>query len=122
MKVEVLFPKDSKRIVRGFRKEVYEVPLEVLREMFEVYRQTRNVNRAVDVPCEWVAREAARRWCRSMNRERDENCMNEYLDKQGERIMQQCIPSVRRWISEISECIKKCGKSRECLESCIKEL
>jgi hypothetical protein len=121
MKVVILFPRDSKRPGKGFREEVFLIPKEVLREMFEVYRQTKNVNRAVDVPCEWVEKEAAKRWCRVMGRGGDENCINEYLDKQGERIMQQCEPSVRRWIADVAECIKKC-KERNCLESCIDEL
>jgi len=122
MRVVVLFPKDSKRPGKGFREEVFEVPPEVLREMFEVYRQTKNVNRAVAVPCEWVSREAARRWCRSMGRHNDEACIDEYLNKQGERIIEQCEPSVRRWIAEVAECLKKCGKERNCLESCISKL
>jgi hypothetical protein len=123
MRIVILFPVDSKKPGRGFREEVFEIPRDVLREMFEVYRQTRNVSRAVDVPCKWVAGEAARRWCRSMGRSKDEVCIDEYLDKQGERIMQQCEVSVRRWIADVAEeCIKKCGRERNCLESCINEL
>jgi hypothetical protein len=122
MKVEVLFPKDSKRPGRGFRKEVFEIPQEILREMFETYRQTKNVNRAIAVPCEWVAGEAARRWCRAVGRSNDEDCINEYLDKQGERIIQQCEPSARRWIAETAECLKRCEKDRNCLKDCIKKL
>ena len=122
MRVVVLFPKDSKRPGRGFREEVFEIPTEVLVEMFEVYRETRNVSRAVDVPCEWVAGEAAKRWCKSMDRPNDENCINEYLDKQGEQIIKQCEPSVRRWIAEVAECISKCGRDRNCLKDCVKEL
>jgi hypothetical protein len=121
MKVTILFPRDSKRPGKGFREEVFEVPVEVLREMFEVYRQTKNINRAIAVPCEWVAGEAAKRWCKSMGRPNDEVCIDEYLNKQGERIMQQCEPAARQWISEAAECIKKCGRDRECLRSCIKE-
>ena len=120
MRVVILFPRDSKRIGRGFREEVFEVPPEILREMFEVYRETRNVNRAIDVPCSWVAKEAARRWCKSMGREGDESCIDEYLDKQGERIIEQCEPSARQWIAEVAECIKKCGRSRECLKECLR--
>jgi len=122
MRVVVLFPVDSKRPGRGFRREVFEVPVEVVREMLEMYRLTKNVNRAVAVPCEWVANEAAKRWCRSMGRAKDEACLNEYLDKQGERIIQQCEPSVRRWTAEAAECLKRCGMERNCLESCVKEL
>jgi hypothetical protein len=122
MRVVILFPRDSKRIGKGFREEVFEVPPEVLRDMFEVYRRTRNVNRAVDEVCEYVAKEAAKRWCRSMGRVGDEDCIDEYLNKQGERIIQQCGPAVRKWISEVAECISKCGKDRNCLKGCIKEL
>jgi hypothetical protein len=120
MRVVVLFPRDSKRPGKGFKEEVFEVPPEVLREMFEVYKETRNVNRAIVVPCEWVAREAARRWCRSMGRPGDEVCINEYLDKQGERIIEQCEPSARRWVAEAAECLKECGRDRECLKRCFK--
>jgi len=120
MKIVVLFPIDSKRPGKGFKTETFEVPPEVVREMFETYRETRNVNRAVDVPCEWVAIEAAKRWCRSMGRPKDEACINEYLDKQGERIRQQCYPVVRRWIMEAAECLKECGRDRECLKRCFK--
>ena len=120
MKIVVLFPVDSKKPGRGFREEVFEIPRDVLREMFEVYRETRNVSRAVDVPCEWVVREAAKRWCRSVGRSRDEACIDEYLSKQGERIMQQCEPSVRRWIAEAAECLEECGRDRECLKRCLK--
>ena len=122
MKVVVLFPVDSKRPGKGFREEVFEVPRDVVRDMFETYRESRNVGRAVDVVCEWVAKEAARRWCRSMGRPRDEACIDEYLSKQGERIIQQCEPSVRRWIADVAECIKRCNRERNCLEGCIKEL
>jgi hypothetical protein len=122
MRIVILFPVDSKRPGRGFRKEVFEVPVEVLREMLETYRRTRNVNRAINEGCEWVAKEAAERWCRSMGSPKHEECMNEYLNKQGERIIQQCEPSMRRWIAEVAECIKKCGRERNCLEGCIKEL
>ena len=118
----MLFPVDSKRPGRGFREEVFEIPPEVLRDMLEVYRRTKNVSRAVDEGCGWVAREAARRWCRSMGRPRDEACIDEYLSKQGERIIQQCEPSVRRWIADVAECIKRCNRERNCLEGCIKEL
>ena len=118
----MLFPVDSKRPGRGFREEVFEVPVEVLREMFETYRRTRNVNRAINEGCEWVAKEAAKRWCRSVGRPKDDECMNEYLDKQGERIIQQCEPAVRRWIAEVAECIKNCNRERNCLEGCVKEL
>jgi hypothetical protein len=120
MKVVILFPKDSKRPGKGFREEIFEVPLEVLREMFEVYRQTRNVNRAVAVPCEWVAKEAARRWCRTMGRERDWSCIDEYLSKQGERIIQQCEPSAKRWIHEAAECLKECKGDVGCIKRCMK--
>jgi hypothetical protein len=120
MKVVVLFPVDSKRIGKGFKEEVFEVPPEILREMFEVYRETRNVNRAIDVTCSWVASEAARRWCRSMGRPKDEACIDEYLDKQGERIIEQCETSVRRWIAETAECLRECGRDRECLKRCFK--
>jgi len=122
MRVVVLFFRDSKRPGRGFREEVFEVPSEVLVEMFEVYRETRNINRAIMVPCEWVAGEAARRWCRSMGRQKDEGCISEYIDRQGERIVQQCEPSVRKWIAEVAECINKCGRDRNCMRSCIKRL
>ena len=122
MRVVVLFPRDSKRPGRGFREEVFEVPVEVLRGMLETYRETRNVNRAVDEGCEYVAREAAKRWCRSVGRSSVEECIDEYLNKQGERIIQQCGPAVRRWISDVAECVSKCGKDRNCLKSCIKEL
>jgi hypothetical protein len=122
MRVVVLFPKDSKKPGKGFREEVFEVPSEVLREMFEVYKETRNINRAVDVPCGWVAREAARQWCKSMGRSDDEDCISEYLDKQGERIMQQCEPAVRRWIVEVAECIKECDRDRNCLKGCVEVL
>jgi len=122
MRVVVLFPVDSKRPGKGFREEVFEVPAEILKEMFETYRRTGNVNRAINEGCEWVAKEAAKRWCRSMGRPKDEACLNEYLDKQGERIIQQCEPAVRRWIAEAAECIKRCGKERNCLEGCVKEL
>jgi hypothetical protein len=121
VRVLILFPRDSKRPGRGFREEVFEVPVEVLREMLEVYRQTKNINRAIAVPCEWVSREAAKRWCRSMGRPKDEACIDEYLSKQGERIIEQCEPSVRRWIHEVAECLKQCSKDRECLKNCIKE-
>ena len=120
MKVTILFPKDSKRIGKGFKEEVFEVPPEVVREMFEVYIQTRNVNRAVAVICEWVSTRAAERWCRAMGRERDWNCISEYMDKQGERIVEQCEPSVRRWVSEVAECLRRCNKDRECLRKCVK--
>jgi hypothetical protein len=122
MRMVVLFPKDSKRPGKGFREEVFEVPAEVLREMFEVYRQTKNVNRAVNVMCEWVAGEAARRWCRSTGRPGDEACIDEYISKQGERIIQQCEPSVRQWVAGVAECVTQCDRSRECLKSCIKKL
>jgi len=122
MRVVVLFYKDSKRPGKGFREEVFEVPAKVLRGMLETYRRTRNVNRAIYEGCEWVAKEAAKRWCRSMGRPKDEACLNGYLDKQGERIIQQCEPSMRRWVAEVAECIKRCGIERNCLESCIKEL
>jgi len=122
MRVVVLFPVDSKRPGKGFREEVFEVPVEILKEMLETYRLTRNVNRAVAVPCEWIASEAAKRWCRSMGRSKDEECINEYLDKQGERVIQQCEPAVRRWVAEVAECIKKCNRERNCLEVCVKEL
>jgi hypothetical protein len=122
MKVAVLFPRDSKKPGKGFREEVFEIPPEILREMFEVYRETRNVNRAVAVPCEYVSSEAAKRWCWAMNRPNDEDCINEYLDKQGEQIIKQCEPSVRRWIAETAECLKRCKKDRNCLKDCIKEL
>jgi hypothetical protein len=120
MEIIILFPVDSKRIGKGFREEVFEVPSEILREMFETYRETRNVSRAVAVPCEWIAREAAKRWCLSMGRFKDEACIDEYLNKQGERIIEQCEPSVRRWIVEAAECLKECGKDRECLKRCFK--
>jgi hypothetical protein len=94
----------------------------VVREMFEVYRETKNINRAISVPCEWVAGEAARRWCRSVGRSKDEECIEEYLDKQGERIIQQCEPTARRWIYEAADCINKCGRDRNCLEGCVKAL
>ncbi|MFZ8857907.1 MAG: hypothetical protein ACO2O1_06670 [Candidatus Caldarchaeales archaeon] len=122
MRVVILFPRDSKRPGRGFREEVFEVPAEVLREMLEVFRETRNVSRAVDVVCEYVAGEAAKRWCRSVGRFGDEECIDEYLSKQGERIMQQCGPAVRRWVSEVAECVSRCGRDRNCLKDCIKEL
>ena len=118
----MLFPVDSKRPGRGFREEVFEVPVEVLREMFETYRRTRNVNRAINEGCEWVAKEAAKRWCRGMGRPKDEECIDEYLSKQGERIIQQCEPSIRRWIADVAECIKKCNRERNCLEGCVREL
>ena len=120
MRIVVLFPVDSKKPGRGFKTEIFEVPHEVVREMFEVYRETRNVSRAVDVPCEWVAREAAKRWCRSMGRPKDEACIDEYLNKQGERIMQQCEPSARRWLVEAADCVKRCDKNRECLKECLR--
>jgi len=122
MRVRILFPKDSKRPGKGFREEVYEVPGEVVREMFETYRETKNVNRAIDVVCEYVANEAAKKWCKSMGRPNDENCISEYLDKQGERIVSQCEAVVRRWIYDVAECIKRCGRERKCLESCVKGL
>jgi hypothetical protein len=122
MRVVVLFPRDSKRPGRGFREEVFEVPSEVLRGMLETYRETRNVGRAVDEVCGYVAREAAERWCRSIGRSGSEECIDEYLNKQGERIVQQCEPAVRRWISEVAECIKRCSKDRNCLKDCVKEL
>jgi hypothetical protein len=120
MRIVVLFPRDPKRPGRGFREEVFEVPPGILREMLEVYRQTKNINRAVAVPCEWVSREAARRWCRAMGRKDDWNCIAEYLDKQGERIVQQCEPATRRWIEEVAECLNKCGRDKECIKRCIK--
>ncbi|MCI4408320.1 MAG: hypothetical protein JHC26_04460 [Thermofilum sp.] len=122
MRVRILFPKDSKRPGKGFREEVYEVPGEVVREMFETYRETRNVDRAIDVVCEYVANEAAKKWCRSMGRPKDEDCIDEYLSKQGERIISQCEITVRRWIYDVAECIKRCGRERKCLESCVKGL
>ena len=120
MRIVISFPVDSKKPGRGFREEVFEVPPEILREMFETYMQTRNVNRAIDEPCEWVMYEAARRWCRSMGRLKDDTCISEYLDKQGERIRQQCYPVARRWIAEAAECLKECDKDRECLKRCLK--
>ena len=121
-------------------EEVFEVPVEILKEMLEMYRLTRNVNRAVAVPCEWiydavsalgrvgsefyawwrrVVPDFAGWWggcdvelmsCEDMVRVavacwpnirqgmfKDEECINEYLDKQGERVIQQCEPAVRRW-------------------------
>jgi hypothetical protein len=122
MRIIVLFPKDSKKPGRGFREEVFEVPQDVVRDMFETYRQTKNVNRAVDVICEWIVNEAARKWCRSMGRPRDEECIEEYLNKQGERIIQQCVVSVRKWIADVAVCLQQCGRERNCLEGCIKEL
>ena len=122
MRVVILFPRDSKRPGRGFREEVFEVPAEVLREMLKTYRETRNVSRAVDVVCEYVAGEAAKRWCRSVGRSGDEKCIDEYLSKQGERIIQQCESAVRRWVSEVAECVSRCGRDRNCLKGCIKEL
>jgi len=122
MKVVILFPKDSKRIGRGFREEVFEIPPKILKGMLETYRRTKNVNRAVYEGCEWIAKTAAKRWCRSMGRPRDEACIDEYLSKQGERIIQQCEPAVRRWIADVAECIKRCNRERNCLEGCIKEL
>jgi hypothetical protein len=122
MNIVILFPRDSKRPGRGFREEVFKVPPEVVREMFEVYRRTGNINRAVAEPCEWVANEAAKRWCRSMGRPKDVNCINEYLDKQGERIIQQCEPAAKRWIYDAAECVKQCGRDRNCLEECVKRI
>ncbi len=122
MRTTILFPRDSKKPGKGFREEVFEIPVEVLREMFEVYRQTKNVNRAVDEGCGWIAKEAAKRWCRSMGRSKDEECIEEYLSKQGERIMQQCEPAVRRWIAEVAECISQCGRDRNCLKGCVEAL
>jgi len=122
MRVVILFPRDSKRVVKGFREEVVEVPPEVLREVFEVYRRTRNVNRAVNEGCEWVAKELSKRWCRSMGRPGDEDCMDEYLSKQGERIIQQCETSMRMWIADVAECVKKCGRDRDCIKECIRTL
>jgi hypothetical protein len=122
MRITVLFPRDSKRPGKGFKEEVFEVPPEVLREMLETYKRTRNVNRAIDEGCGWVANEAARRWCRSMGRSKDEDCIVEYLDKQGERIVQQCEPAMRRWIAEVAGCISRCGRDRNCLKSCVKDL
>jgi hypothetical protein len=122
MRVVILFPKDSKKLGKGFREEVFEVPPEVLKEMFEVYRQTGNINRAVDEGCGWIAKEAAKRWCKSMGRSKDEDCIDEYLNKQGERIMQQCESAVRRWIAEVAECISKCGRDRNCLKGCVEVL
>jgi ribosomal protein L31E len=119
MKVRVLFPKDSKKLVKGFREEVYEIPPEVLREMFETYRQTRNASRAVDVICEYVAREAAERWCRAVMGRMTEECISEYLDRQGERIREQCETSVRMWLASVAECMEKCGKDRKCLGECM---
>jgi hypothetical protein len=120
VKVRVLFPIDSKRPVRGFREEVYDVPGEVVREMFETYRQTRNINRAIDVVCDYVVSEAARRWCRAMGVSgRMEACVDEYASRQGERIREQCEISVRQWIAAVYECTERCGKDRKCLAECI---
>jgi hypothetical protein len=120
MKVRVLFPRDSKRLVRGFREEIYEIPPEVLRGMFETFRETKNVNRAIDVVCDYVVNEAARRWCRAVGvSERLEACINDYTDRQGERIREQCEISVRRWMTLVTECMERCGRDRKCLSECI---
>ena len=119
MKIRILFPRDSKKLTKGFKEEVYEVPAEVLREVLETYRQTRNINRAIDVVCSYVAMRAAEKWCTAMGRKGDMVCINNYLDKQGERIREQCETSFRQWLAIMTECTEKCGKDRECLSECI---
>jgi hypothetical protein len=120
MRIVILFPVDSRKPGKGFRGEVFVIPRDIVRSMFETYMQTRNISRAVDEPCEWVVYEAAKRWCRSMGRSKDEACIDEYLDRQGERIRQQCYPAVRQWIMEVAECLKECGRDGECLKRCLK--
>jgi len=122
MRVKVLFWKDPKNPGRGFREEYVDVPVDVIRDMFRTYRETRNANRAVDVVCGYVVNELAERFCRAMGvgGERFEGCVDSYVSLQGERVRVQCETAVRMWIANTADCIKECGMSEECVKRCVR--
>jgi len=110
MIVKVLFPQERGRFV----ERRYEVPVEVIRDMFNTYRETRNLSRAIDVVCEYVVETAAEEWCRRMGMRSDE-CVTGYIDKQGERIREQCELAVRAWLFNVYECVRQGRLDVECV-------
>jgi len=121
MIVRVLYPRDSKHLAKGFETRDYVVPREVLVSFFDEYRRSRNFARAVDVICGYVAGLAAEEWCRAVGAGRRDDCIVGYLDKQGERIREQCEVAVRAWVVHTAECLRQCGRDFSCFEKCYYE-
>jgi len=113
MMVRILFPQGK----RGFVERRYEVPVEVVRDMFSTYRETRNLNRAIDVVCRYVVETAAEEWCEKMGRKNDDDCIIGYVDRQGGRIAEQCELAVKAWLVNVYECIKEDKLSSECFNA-----
>ena len=113
MMVRILFSQDK----RGFVERRYEVPVEVVRDMFSTYRETRNLNRAIDIVCRYVAETAAEEWCEKMGMRGNDECIIGYIDKQGERIMEQCELAVKAWLVNVYECVKEDKLSSECFNA-----
>jgi len=110
MIIKVLFPQERGRFV----EKRYEVPVEVVRDMFNTYRETRNLSRAIDVVCGYIVEVAAEEWCKRMSMRSDE-CVTGYIDKQGERIREQCELAVRAWLFNVYECVRQGRLDVECV-------
>jgi len=72
------------------------------------------LSRAIDVVCEYVVETAAEEWCRRMGMRSDE-CVTGYIDKQGERIREQCELAVRAWLFNVYECVRQGRLDVECV-------
>jgi len=126
LKVTIRYWRDSRDPSKGAVEKVVEVPRDVVVAMFEEYRRSRNIRRAIAEVCEWVVQHEAEAYARSMCGE-DEACFSEFynlwVERQGVNVERQCENAVKLWLANIAEalneCVRKCNKDRSCMRECL---
>mgnify|MGYP001626305496 CR=1 FL=1 len=115
MRFRVFFPRDSKNPLKGMVEVVVEVGPVAVRDCFE--QSGGNKIRFVDCMADLIVNSLASEYCRSMGvpREKFESCVEMYALNQGERIRENVEASLKKWIMEVADIIKRCNKNRTCI-------
>jgi hypothetical protein len=115
MRFRVFFPRDSKNPLKGVTEVVVEVGPVAVRECFE--ESGGNRARFIDCMADLIVNSLAAEWCRSMGvpNEKMQDCIETYSLNQGERIRENVEASIKKWIIETADLLKRCNKSRTCI-------
>jgi len=126
LKITIRYWRDSRDPSKGAVTKTVEVPRDVVVAMFEEYKKSRNIRRAIDEVCGWLVQSEAEAYARSMCGE-DKECFERYyelwIERQGVNVERQCEAAVKLWLANVaealSECAKKCNKDRSCMRECL---
>ena len=115
MRFRVFFPRDSKNPLKGMVEVVVEVGPIVVRDCFKESGGSRE--RFISCIADIIVNSLASEYCRSMgvSREGFESCVEMYSLNQGERIRENVEASIKKWIIETADILKRCGRDRTCI-------